>query len=150
MYEPYPVYADSLTINLKTGDWNADKNKVAGEAKDIVTMSLGGDGSGQRGGNWTYELNTGAYSAARADATTRLNILSACESYLVGKYNFVTWGARQSVSIESYRVSEGTNNYVQIVGFGGIRKLKLTKSDADWSNWVSSNLGSDGFIDYNK
>ncbi len=150
MYEPYPVYADSLTINLKTGDWNADKNKVAGEAKDIVTMSLGGDGSGQKGGNWTYELNTGAYSAARADATTRLNILSACESYLVGKYNFVTWGARQSVSIESYRVSEGTNNYVQIVGFGGIRKLKLTKSDADWSNWVSSNLGSDGFIDYNK
>ncbi len=150
MYEPYPVYSDSLTINLKTGDWSADRNGVAGEAKDIVTMSLGGDGTGQKGGNWTYELNTGAYSAARANSATRLNILSACESYLVGKYNFVTWGARQSVSIESYRVNEGTNDYVQIVGFGGIRKLKLTKSDADWNDWVSANTESNGFIDYNK
>lgn len=150
MYEPYPVYSDSLTINLKTGDWSADRNGVTGEAGDIVTMSLGGDGTGQKGGNWTYELNTGAYSAARADAATRLNILSACESYLVGKYNFVTWGARQSVSIDSYRVSEGTNDYVQIVGFGGIRKLKLTKSDADWNDWVSANTESNGFVDYNK
>ena len=113
-------------------------------------MTLGGDGSGTQKGNWTYELTTGKYSSALSDATTRLNILSACESYIVGTYNFISWGARQSVSLDSYRVSEGTDEYVQIVGFGGIRKLKLTKTDAEWSAWVKANLDKDGFIDYNK
>ncbi len=150
MYEPYPIYKDSITINVATGDWDVDKTKVTGNADDIVTMSLGGDGSGQKPGNWTYELISGKYSAALADANTRLNILSACESYIVGTYNFITWGARQSVSINSYRVTTGTDQYVQLVGFGGIRFLKLTKTDSDWNNWVNSNLGSDGFIDYNK
>lgn len=148
MYEPAPVYRDSLTINLKTGDWSTNKSEVSGEEDDVVTMTLGGDGT-QKPANWTYELNSGKYSAARADSTTRLNILSACESYLVGRYNFISWGARQSVSIDSYRVTEGTNEYVQIVGFGGIRKLKLTRSDAEWSDWVKQN-STGGFIDYNR
>ncbi len=151
MYEPYPIYKDSIAINVKTGEWSTDPKKVAGEEKDIVTNTLGAsDGSSSKAEGWTYELISGKYSAALADANTRLNILSACESYIVGTYNFVSWGARQSVSIDSYRVQNGTDQYVQIVGFGGIRKLKLTKSDSDWSSWVKSNLGSDGFIDYNK
>ena len=59
-------------------------------------------------------------------------------------------GALVNLLAWSYRVSEGTDEYVQIVGFGGIRKLKLTKTDAEWSQWVNANLGKDGFIDYNK
>ncbi len=149
MYETYNIYQDYLEINLKTGEWSDKKGGLA-KSNDVVGMTLGGDGSGTQEGNWTYELTTGEYSSALCDATTRLNILSACESYIVGTYNFISWGARQSVSLDSYRVSEGTDEYVQIVGFGGIRKLKLTKTDADWSNWVKANLGKDGFIDYNK
>ncbi len=151
MYEPYAIYKDSIAINLKTGDWNTDPKKVAGDEKDIVTNTLGAnDGSASKAEGWTYELISGKYSSALADANTRLNILSACESYIVGTYNFISWGARQSVSIESYRVTNGTDQYVQIVGFGGIRNLKLTKTDSEWNAWVKSNLGSDGFIDYNK
>lgn len=149
MYETYNIYNDYLEINLKTGEWSATKGKL-GTSDDVVGMTLGGDGSGNKAGNWTYELNSGKYSSALADSTTRLNILAACESYIVGTYNFVTWGARQSVSIDSYRVQEATDEYVTIVGFGGIRDLKLTKSDDEWASWVSANLGSDGFIDYNK
>ena len=149
MYETYNIYQDYLEINLKTGEWSDKKDGLA-KSDDVVGMTLGGDGSGTQKGNWTYELTTGKYSSALSDATTRLNILSACESYIVGTYNFISWGARQSVSLDSYRVSEGTDEYVQIVGFGGIRKLKLTKTDAEWSAWVKANLDKDGFIDYNK
>ncbi len=149
MYETYNIYQDYLEIDLATGEWSATKGGL--ESSDtVVGMTLGGDGSGTQAGNWTYELNSGKYSSALADATTRLNILSACESYIVGTYNFISWGARQSVSLDSYRVEEGTDTYVQIVGFGGIRDLKLTKSDQEWETWVSNNLDSDGFIDYNK
>ena len=144
-YEPYAMESDKLEINVKTGEWSTEKGKVAGEAADIEYMPLGDN----KAGSWTYELNTGKYGSALADANTRLNILSACESYMVGTYNWVTWGARQSVSLNSYRVQTGTNDYVQIVGFGGIRKMKLTKSDSEWKSWVSQNLVN-GFIDYNK
>ncbi len=149
MYETYNIYQDYLEINLETGEWSSKKGGL-GTSDDVVGMTLGGDGSGSKAGNWTYELNSGEYSAALADTETRLNILSACESYIVSTYNFVSWGARQSVSIDSYRVTSGTDEYVTIVGFGGIRELKLTKSDSEWNDWVKANLGSDGFIDYNK
>lgn len=146
MYETENIYSDYLEINLKTGDWSSKKGGLPA-SEDVVGMTLGGDGSGTSEGNWTYELNSGKY--ALADSSVRLNILSACESYIVGKFNFVSWGARQSVSLDSFRVQEGTDEYVQIVGFGGIRKLKLTKSDSEWSTWVEQNLVN-GFIDYNR
>lgn len=150
MYEPDPVYGDYLEIDLKTGDWSPKKGGLGAKKDEIVGMTLGGDGSGKREGNWYYDLNNGKYSETRALRETRLNILSACESYLVSKYNFVTWGARQSVSLKSYRVQEGTSNYVQLIGFGGIRERKLLKNDEEWNAWVKQNIQSDSFLDYNK
>ncbi len=150
MFEPDPVYGDYLEINLKTGDWSANKGGLGARNEDIIGQTLGGYGSGKRAGNWHYDLNNGKYSEMRAKSETRLNILSACESYLVGKYNFVTWGARQSVSLNSYRVKEGADHYIQLVGFGGIRERTLTKTDEEWNDWVRRNVQGNGFIDYNK
>lgn len=147
MYETANVYSTTLYIDTATGDWSTEKGKLT--AATVVADTLGApDGSSSAAG-WSYQLSSGKYSEVNSDTKTRLNILSACESYLVGTYNFISWGARQSVTIDSYRVSEATDTYIQIVGFGGIRFMKLTMDDAAWAAYVSKNA-TNGVLDYTK
>lgn len=155
MYEPYNIFADGIAIDTTTGDWVAANGLASKEGLDYQTTtwekhtmgSADGSTSGKDSG-WTYLLTSGKYSEAYAESSAvRLNILSAMESYLVGMYSFVSWGARQSISMDSFRMQEGTNSYVTIVGFGGIRKAKLLMTDTEWSNYVKANA-KNGVLDY--
>ena len=103
-----------------------------------VTMTLS---------EWDVALRTGVYSEANATTEIRLNVLSGCESYLVGTYNFVSLYARSSASLNSYRVKQITDTYHQLVAYGGIRFLKLTLNDADWTSYVNAHL-SGGVLPY--
>jgi ABC-type oligopeptide transport system substrate-binding subunit len=91
--------------------------------------------------DWDISLRTGDYSASKANTETRLNVLAGCEDYLVGTYNFASLYARSAASLDSYRVQEGTTTYHQIVGYGGIRLLKLTQSDSEWADYVAQQGG---------
>ena len=63
---------------------------------------------------------------------------------MLQKQYFIALRARNSVSIDSFRVKEGVDEYQALVGYGGIRSLKLTQSDGDWANKTA------GGLDYTK
>lgn len=150
MIEPYPFYSDSLEIDLDSGEYSANKGALKG--KNVVRRSIGGDGSGGEGSknSWIYELNGGKYSALRSDDKTRLKILAALEGYLVSLHNFVVCGTDQGMVIDSYRLKRGSDKYIPMIGFGGMREMRLSKSNGDWKKWVSSHSDASGYIDYNK
>ncbi len=146
-FDPYSIPQVYIDANYKDEPGLDNSTELAidvegkGVATDKVTMSLK---------DWDLALRTGKYSAGQgATYSERLNILSALESYLVGQYNFVSLYARQSVSIDSYRIQEATDTYFQLVGYGGIRFQKITKSDSEWNTWVAAN-STNGALDYNK
>jgi hypothetical protein len=53
---------------------------------------------------------------------------------------FIAVRARNSVSIDSFRVQEGTDEYQALVGYGGIRSMKLTQSDQEWAATAAAGL----------
>ncbi len=149
-FEPYPVYRDYLEIDLDTGEYSSKRGDLVGIRKNAVGMKIDSEESGQEKGHWYYELTSGRYNAIRSDIKTRLNILSALESHIVGQFNFITFAMRQSSSINSYRLKEGVDNYIPLLGYGGIREMRLLKNNSEWKKWVNANTDSAGYIDYNK
>lgn len=115
---------------------------------ETIEIDINGDGTIDKktevlsNTDWYNELNSGKYSAANAKTEIRVKILAALEHYMLDKQYFIAQRARQSVSMNSYKIENGTDDYLQIVGFGGIRFLKYNKSDAQWAEFVknASNL----------
>ncbi|MFA5443318.1 MAG: hypothetical protein WC286_05585, partial [Bacilli bacterium] len=97
--------------------------------------------------NWNYELNdgNGDYSASKADLETRLDILSAMELALVQKWVFASIYAYSNASLYSYKIQFGTNDYVNLVAYGGIRFMTFNYDDAEWDNYLKNNT-----LDYTK
>lgn len=139
-YEPGIDSNMQLTVDPTTGNFATTAAEKEAMGDNAVTKTLY---------DWQAALISGDFSAAVKDATTRLNVLSALENWLVGSYNFMSIYARQSVSLNSYRLVDGADQYVTLVGFGGMRAAKLTMSDSEWASWVKKN-SVNGKIDYNR
>jgi ABC-type oligopeptide transport system substrate-binding subunit len=114
---------------------------------ETIDIDLNGDGSidknTERKSNsaWYTALNDGEYSAANADSyLTRTLILSWLEEYMLSNQYFIAVRARNSVGLDSFRVQEGTDTYQALVGYGGIRAMKLTKSDQTWATTAAAGL----------
>ena len=97
--------------------------------------------------DWAVALDgTGAeYSAAKADKETRLTILAAVELALCKQYRFVSVYARSEAYLMSYKVDQGVDEYVPVMGYGGIRYYKFNYSDAEWADYIKNNK-----LDYRK
>ena len=76
---------------------------------------------------------------------TRLDILSAMELALVQKWVFASIYAYSNASLYSYKIQFGTNDYVNLVAYGGIRFMTFNYDDAEWDNYLKNNT-----LDYTK
>ena len=68
----------------------------------------------------------------------KLNVLSELE---VGYLN--TWAtapilSRSSASLTSFKVQEGTDSYIPLMGYGGIRYMTFNYDDAEWAAAIAS------------
>ncbi len=132
---------------------NADNRTCYGFNPDAETIDIDLNNDGvidqktERLSNtqWYYELNSGKYSSANADVDTRVRILAALEEYMLSNQYFIAQRARQSISMNSFRVVDGCDTYLQLVGFGGIRFMTYTMSDQEWSEYCNSHV-----LDYTK
>ena len=97
--------------------------------------------------DWAVALDgSGAeYSAAKATKEVRLTILAAVELALCKQYRFVSVYARSEAYLMSYKVDQGVDEYVPVMGYGGIRYYKFNYSDAEWAAYIASNK-----LDYRK
>lgn len=107
---------------------------------DTLTININGQNVTKTYYDWSVALDGsgGEYSAAKADKETRLTILSAVELALCQQYRFVSVYARGDAYLLSYKVEEGVDEYVPVMGYGGIRYYSFNYSDAEWEEYLST------------
>lgn len=127
---------------------NADNRTCYGFNPDAETIDIDVNGDGTISADekhtnteWYNLLNNTTYSAAKEkDYKVRALILSWLEEYMLQQQYFIAVRARNSVSIDSFRVKEGTDEYQALVGYGGMRSMQLTQSDQEWAGTAAKGL----------
>ena len=68
-----------------------------------------------------------------------LNILSGLEAGILNRFEAVPLVARASSSMNSFKIENGSENYINLIGYGGVRHLKFNYDDAGWAAFVKKN-----------
>ncbi len=77
----------------------------------------------------------------------RLNILAGIEAGVISQWNTIPLYARGSINLTSFKVNDGTDNYINLIGYGGIRFITYNYTDAEWTNaWESGDIRSDDYF----
>lgn len=103
---------------------------------------------------WSRALNSSTtyegkeLSFKTASFETRLFILAQLEKAFLDLNAVVPLWYVTGASMHSYKVNYGTDTYVNLVGFGGIREMTYNYTDAEWAAWVASQLANSDKIDY--
>ncbi len=98
-----------------------------------LTIEVNGQEITKTFNEWYIALCDGEYAAA--DADTRLVILAGIELGILESYNCTPIYYRTATSLNSQKVMQGTEEYVQIIGFGGIRHITYNYTDAEWEKY---------------
>ncbi len=72
----------------------------------------------------------------------KLTILAGTEAGIVNRYEAIPIVARGSSSLNGFKVENATKNYINLVGYGGIRFLRFNYTNAEWKSFVSENGGN--------
>ena len=86
---------------------------------------------------WYEALCNGEYAAA--PNTTKLQILSGLEKGLLDLCYTTPMYYRTAASLDSRQIKNATDEYVQIVAFGGIRELTYNYNDEQWAAYCAEN-----------
>lgn len=65
-----------------------------------------------------------------------LNIMSALEVYIISRFEAVPLIARATSSLNSFKIENGSESYINLIGYGGIRHMTFNYTDAEWDQFV--------------
>lgn len=107
---------------------------------DSVTVSVNGTDVTKSYSAWYSALSSGEYGAASGtDTNTRTSILAQLELAYLKTLNVINIYSLGSTSLHSYKINYPVDEYVSVVGFGGIQYLTYNMDDDGWSAYVSDN-----------
>lgn len=102
-----------------------------------LTINVNGEELTKTFYEWYDALCNGEYAAA--DVDTRVQVLAGIESGILNTYNTTPLYYRTAASLDSRKVIQGTDTYIQMVEFGGIRFLTYAYDDAAWETYCTEN-----------
>lgn len=77
----------------------------------------------------------------------KLTILSELEAGYVNTWSTLPIISRSSASLTSYKVTYGTEQYIPLMGYGGVRYMTFNFTDAEWKAAIASGqINSDLYI----
>lgn len=121
------VYADKTKYN----EYGFEPEKLN------VTIEINGESITKNFYDWFVALCNTDYAVA--DVDTRTKILAAMEEAFLSSYTATPMYYRTVASLDSRKVLNATDEYVQIVAFGGIRFLTYNYDDAAWEAYCAEN-----------
>ena len=74
-----------------------------------------------------------------AETSFKLKVLAACELAQLQTYSNFPVLYQYENELQSAKVTNGSDEYIQLVGFGGIRYLTFNYTDEEWSKFVTDN-----------
>ncbi|MCQ2776275.1 MAG: ABC transporter substrate-binding protein [Bacilli bacterium] len=143
------VYCDS------TFDSCCEYGFAGKQDKAYIEIDANGDGKiaeneSKSVNAWWTEASTNAETADRVTEydewnTTHqrnLNILAGLEAAILNRWEAIPLVARATSSLNGYRIENGSDTYINLIGYGGIRHLKITMDDAAWDAFVKAQGGN--------
>ncbi len=67
-------------------------------------------------------------------------ILAACEEAYLAEYCAIPLYYRQAASLHSQKINYGTDTYVNLIGFGGLRHITYNYTDEAWETYRAGGL----------
>ena len=71
-----------------------------------------------------------------------LNILSGLEAGIINRFEAIPIFARASSSINSFKIENGVDEYINLIGYGGVRHMTFNYNNTEWDDFVSRNLAN--------
>ena len=102
-----------------------------------LTIDINGESITKNFYEWYDALYNGEYAVA--DVDTRVTILAAMEQCLLDQNCTTPLYYRTTAQLFSRKVVLGTDTYVQVVEFGGVRSMTYAYDDAAWATYCSEN-----------
>ena len=102
-----------------------------------VTIKVDGKEVSKSFYDWYLALTEGEY--VLADNKTKLQVLAGFEEAYLQTYATTPLYYRTSASLLSRKINYATDEYVQIVGFGGIPEITYNYDDAQWEAYLKEN-----------
>ena len=122
------VYMDPEYESLHEGAcWSPDK--------ELLTLSVGGAERTMTYQAWARSLS-GSGELSRAPISEKLAVAVGLEEAFLGKYYRIPLASSTSSALLSYQVSNYTDKYNLMYGFGGMRLLRYHYDDYEWSEYV--------------
>lgn len=87
----------------------------------------------------TDERGTPEYNAKHQRI---LNIMAGLEAGIINRFEAIPIFARASSSINSFKIENGVDEYINLIGYGGIRHLKFNYTNGEWEEFVNRNLAN--------
>lgn len=106
------------------------------DTKQSLTINVNGEDVSMSLEKWNEELNQGKYVTESWQVKT--HILAEIEYFVLSQYCTTPLYYRTDASLNSRKVENGTNQYINLVGFGGIRFLTYHYTDAEWANYCAT------------
>ena len=128
--DPYSV-AECYCVNSKHFEYGFDAET------ETLTINVNGEEITKTYNEWYIALCDDEYAAA--DYSTRLQILAGIEGGILEQCYTTPIYYRTSASLESRKVVNATEEYVQIVAFGGIRFMTYNYDDEAWAAYCAEN-----------
>lgn len=91
-------------------------------------------------------IGTGKY--AQASTATKLSITAQLEEAFLKTYYRIPLCATTICSMLSFQCSYYTEDYNIMYGFGGMRLMKYNYTDAQWADFVKTQVDANGQLDY--
>lgn len=138
------VYCDA------TFDSNTEYGFKGKQDKVNLWIDLNGDGKGEQGTDSADASENKSFNAwytemesmtTEQNGEKRLTILAGLEAGIINRFEAIPLVARGSSTLTSFKVDNYSENYVSLVGYGGIRLLKFNYTNAQWSDFVKENSG---------
>ena len=136
----------SLTLDVDVAGYDADENKLPADVKKL-TATIKDWSDALNGSAKTFKIEgteetiTVNFGDGQADVNTRLNILAAIETKVLGTYDYIPVLQDGSIALLSKQVSYVVEDYNPIMGRGGIAYMQYNYDEYDWAKYVTENNG---------
>ena len=132
-FRNFQVYCDPDQYSLnEAGCWDPKT--------ETLTLKVNGEDVTMTWQAWSGALiGNGAYT--EADFATKLSITAQMEEAWLEKYYRIPLASMTECFMLAYQLDYYTESYNIMYGFGGMRLMKYNYTDAEWSDFVSSQNG---------
>lgn len=110
--------------------------------QDQVLLDIDLNGDGVIGDGETKSFETWYTEMDSATSTDKkLTILAGLEAGIISRFEAIPIVARGTSSLTSFKVEQGSSNYVSLVGYGGIRFMTFNYTNSGWNDFVNKQGG---------